>query len=414
MSDGIAAIRGNDKILTWLNTIKDPFEKATQQAAIINYLITNPAATIEEAFKKTQFNYNQSKPATRTTGTGKEHPSNYSSPSTTSAPNSAGDPTLAASGGFISGPGTGTSDSIPARLSNGEYVVKASAVDQYGVAMMNSINEQRFADGGQVLDDYSRVTYGEKTFNARTVRMLKRAEESYGSRFGFYQGSYSTGVSASMGTHDGGGAVDIKPPANIDKALKALAAAGFWAKWRGSMNPPHIHALATGDAQLSPAARRQLGLPADGGYQGDQVEVGTRTVEEAIKEVSLAGMGTVQELTDIMTKGAAAVYTPFTGRQFGGSMTMNKPYLVGENGPEVVMPYGSGSRVDPKFNVPSGSSIATVSQDSSDIINCNSYSNMVVNLSVSGVNDPNKAANKVIEILNSEASRRNHSRKMGR
>ena len=39
---------------------------------------------------------------------------------------------------------------------------------------------------------------------------------------------------------------------------------------------------------------------------------------------------------------------------------------------------------------------------------------MVVNLSVSGVNDPNKAANKVIEILNSEASRRNHSRKMGR
>jgi TP901 family phage tail tape measure protein len=414
LSDGIAAIRGNDKILTWLNTIKDPFEKATQQAAIINYLITNPAATIEEAFKKTQFNYNQSKPATRTTGTGKEHPSNYSSPSTTSAPNSAGDPTLAASGGFISGPGTGTSDSIPARLSNGEYVVKASAVDQYGVAMMNSINEQRFADGGQVLDDYSRVTYGGKTFNARTVRMLKRAEESYGSNFGFYQGSYSTGVSASKGTHDGGGAVDIKPPANIDKALKALASAGFWAKWRGSMNPPHIHALATGDAQLSSAARRQLGLPADGGYEGDQVEVGTRTVEEAIKEVSLAGMGTVQELTDIMTKGAAAVYTPFTGRQFGGSMTMNKPYLVGENGPEVVMPYGSGSRVDPKFNVPSGSSIATVSQDSSDIINSNSYSNMVVNLSVSGVNDPNKAANKVIEILNSEASRRNHSRKMGR
>jgi TP901 family phage tail tape measure protein len=413
LSDGIAAIRGNDKILAWLNTIKDPFEKATQQAAIINYLITNPAATVQEAFEKTQFNYNQSKPATRTTGTGKEHPSNYSPPSTPSAPNSAGDPTLA-SGGFVSGPGTGTSDSIPARLSNGEYVVKASAVDQYGVGMMNSINEQRFADGGIALDDYSRVSYGGKTFNARTVRMLKRAEESYGSGFGFYQGSYSTGVSASMGTHDGGGAVDIKPPANIDKALKALASAGFWAKWRGSMNPPHIHALATGDAQLSPAARRQLGLPADGGYQGDQVEVGTRTVEEAIKEVSLAGMGTVQELTDIMTKGAAAVYTPFTGRQFGGSMTMNKPYLVGENGPEVVMPYGSGSRVDPKFNVPSGSSIATVSQDSSDIINSNSYSNMVVNLSVSGVNDPNKAANKVIEILNSEASRRNHSRKMGR
>jgi hypothetical protein len=39
---------------------------------------------------------------------------------------------------------------------------------------------------------------------------------------------------------------------------------------------------------------------------------------------------------------------------------------------------------------------------------------MVVNLSVSGINDPNMAADRVIEILNSEASRRNHSRKMGR
>jgi TP901 family phage tail tape measure protein len=414
LSDGIAAIRSNDKILAWLNTINDPMEKAAQQAAIINYLINNPAATVDEAFRSVQNAYNQSKPRTRTTSSGKEHPSGYSSPSSAVVSPTSGGETKVASGGYISGPGTGTSDSIPARLSNGEYVIKASAVDQYGVGMMNSINEQRFAKGGQVLDDYSRVTYGGKTFNARTVRMLKRAEESYGSKFGFYQGSYSTGVSASKGTHDGGGAVDIKPPANIDKALKALASAGFWAKWRGTMSPPHIHALATGDAQLSSAARRQLGLPADGGYEGDQVEVGTRTLEDAIKEVSEAGQGTIKELTDIMTKGAAAVYTPFTGRQFGGSMTMNKPYLVGENGPEVVMPYGSGSRVDPRFNVPSGSSIATVSQISSDIINSNSYSNMVVNLSVSGVNDPNKAADRVIEILNKETGRRNHSRKMGK
>ena len=129
---------------------------------------------------------------------------------------------------------------------------------------------------------------------------------------------------------------------------------------------------------------------------------------------SSAGQGTVQELTDLMTNGAAAIYTPFNGRQFGGSMTMNKPYLVGENGPEVVMPYGSGSRVDPKFDVPSGNSISTISQDYGDIINNSSYSNMVVNLSVSGINDPNMAADRVIEILNSEASRRNHSRKMGR
>jgi murein DD-endopeptidase MepM/ murein hydrolase activator NlpD len=55
----------------------------------------------------------------------------------------------AATGGFIQGPGTKNSDSIPARLSNGEYVVRASAVDQYGVGMLNEINEKKFgATGG--------------------------------------------------------------------------------------------------------------------------------------------------------------------------------------------------------------------------------------------------------------------------
>jgi hypothetical protein len=59
-------------------------------------------------------------------------------------------PQLRAEGGYIAGPGTATSDSIPARLSNGEYVVKASAVSRYGVAMMDTINAQRFASGGKV------------------------------------------------------------------------------------------------------------------------------------------------------------------------------------------------------------------------------------------------------------------------
>ena len=48
-----------------------------------------------------------------------------------------------AEGGFVSGPGTGTSDSIPALLSNGEYVVKASAVGAYGVDFLNALNQQK-------------------------------------------------------------------------------------------------------------------------------------------------------------------------------------------------------------------------------------------------------------------------------
>ena len=53
-------------------------------------------------------------------------------------------------GGLITGPGTGTSDDIPARLSNGEYVIRAAAVRQYGTEMLNAINWQRYATGGYV------------------------------------------------------------------------------------------------------------------------------------------------------------------------------------------------------------------------------------------------------------------------
>ena len=47
----------------------------------------------------------------------------------------------AARGGLISGPGTPTSDSIGAMLSNGEYVVQASAVKHYGVDFFNALNQ---------------------------------------------------------------------------------------------------------------------------------------------------------------------------------------------------------------------------------------------------------------------------------
>ena len=53
-----------------------------------------------------------------------------------------------AGGGYISGAGGPTSDMIPAMLSNGEYVVRASAVSSYGKGMLDSINSRKFATGG--------------------------------------------------------------------------------------------------------------------------------------------------------------------------------------------------------------------------------------------------------------------------
>ncbi|MGH3500932.1 MAG: transglycosylase SLT domain-containing protein, partial [Nocardioidaceae bacterium] len=54
-----------------------------------------------------------------------------------------------AAGGFISGPGGPTSDSIPARLSNGEYVVNAHATSRHR-ALLEAINAKGFAAGGMV------------------------------------------------------------------------------------------------------------------------------------------------------------------------------------------------------------------------------------------------------------------------
>lgn len=58
-----------------------------------------------------------------------------------------------AGGGLISGPGTGTSDSIPAMLSNGEYVLNANAVKRIGIGNLDVLNSggvKHFANGGYV------------------------------------------------------------------------------------------------------------------------------------------------------------------------------------------------------------------------------------------------------------------------
>lgn len=68
-----------------------------------------------------------------------------------------------ATGGFITGPGTGTSDSIPAMLSNGEYVLRSSAVDRIGVGTLNAMNAgaiPHFAEGGSVDDSVAGGSIG--------------------------------------------------------------------------------------------------------------------------------------------------------------------------------------------------------------------------------------------------------------
>ncbi|MFT3871061.1 MAG: hypothetical protein QM714_00210 [Nocardioides sp.] len=54
-----------------------------------------------------------------------------------------------ATGGYVSGPGSATSDSIHARLSNGEYVVNAAATARHR-SLLEAINAHAYAGGGHV------------------------------------------------------------------------------------------------------------------------------------------------------------------------------------------------------------------------------------------------------------------------
>jgi hypothetical protein len=157
----------------------------------------------------------------------------------------------------------------------------------------STIYAVRMDDGTQELegclappDDYTRQPVNGATLNARTLAMLDHAADLYAARGGLVdfrlavmQGSYNAGgVAASFGTHDGGGAVDLSVRSRVDFSvltgdiapmILALREAGFAAWLRDpdvfyAGSPIHIHAIAVGDAELSPAARAQI--DGDGGY----------------------------------------------------------------------------------------------------------------------------------------------------
>lgn len=131
-------------------------------------------------------------------------------------------------------------------------------------------------------DDYEQIQLGFATLNRRTLFMLNNAQRIYEADSGTWvnfrlritQGSYNQGaVSASFGTHDGGGAIDISVIDTQDgwnimhdeimPMLRALRIAGFAAWLRdtdelydGSII--HIHAIAIGDVEASDIAQQQV------------------------------------------------------------------------------------------------------------------------------------------------------------
>lgn len=124
-----------------------------------------------------------------------------------------------ASGGSVAGPGTGTSDSIPAMLSNGEYVLNAQAVDRLGVPFLNGLNTGRlkgFASGGLVGSGGVAGYKAERGSNGGQVQNVNLSM------------NVSAMDAASFGDFLNRGGLDVMKQAFFDNNRNFASEAGVW------------------------------------------------------------------------------------------------------------------------------------------------------------------------------------------
>lgn len=124
-----------------------------------------------------------------------------------------------ASGGSVAGPGTGTSDSVPAMLSNGEYVLNAQAVDRLGVPFLNGLNTGRlrgFASGGLVGSGGVAGYKAERGSNGGQVQSVNLSM------------NVSAMDAASFGDFLNRGGLDVMKQALFDSNRNFASEAGVW------------------------------------------------------------------------------------------------------------------------------------------------------------------------------------------
>lgn len=134
-----------------------------------------------------------------------------------------------------------------------------------GPSSLEALAEDRFVVTRRIAIG-GRTTYSGRTINQRTRDMLAEARSMLGHDIVVTQGSYNAGgVTASAGTHDGGGAVDVSvrdlSTTQRWETVRAMRRVGFAAWLRTASQgpwPDHIHAIAVGDTDLSSGARNQV------------------------------------------------------------------------------------------------------------------------------------------------------------
>lgn len=126
-----------------------------------------------------------------------------------------------------------------------------------GVTSLTKLGTNRFTVAHKVNVGSRWDSYGGRRVNTRTRSMLAAADAKVAFAIRLSQGSYNPGgVSASAGTHDGGGVVDISVSGLTStqrwQLVRALRTVGFaaWLRTPAQGFSYHIHAVAIGDPDI--------------------------------------------------------------------------------------------------------------------------------------------------------------------
>jgi TP901 family phage tail tape measure protein len=163
----------------------------------------------------------------------------------------AGFPLARAGGGKISGSGGPTQDKIPAMLSNGEYVIRASSVARYGSAFMHRLNTGQVSDEVRFLNQGGGVGTTRKKNNGDSDKESEEEKDEDTS-------SSSSSDSDSGGDDKDNPAEDILKTSKLNKKLMKDVA-----KWltKGNKSLGYIVALLeAGDMKLYGKMKKNKGL----------------------------------------------------------------------------------------------------------------------------------------------------------
>jgi hypothetical protein len=115
----------------------------------------------------------------------------------------------------------------------------------------------------------TRQTRGGQTLDSRVWALIEDAAHAVGVGYVVVQGSWSSSVGASAGTHAGGGAFDLRSRDYTRAQALAMVAelrkrnvCAWWRTpefgWPATAGGPHIHGIVRDEPGLSPAAARQV------------------------------------------------------------------------------------------------------------------------------------------------------------